>query len=475
MPEDPERAEGAGEEGFWSVAADSYEQKLEKEASKIIALWELGGDFAAMKPATGEAGSDEGAWSADAAPKPVDPPKAAPAPAPNAQGGKKGKKAGRRSRKTQLGHAAISTPSASASDETPEAKAPAVAVVAARVAVVGSPSPAAEPSAPEPSAQETPEPRSEAAASEPAASEPAPEPARPATVALMSGIEIDAGFAADVEAHRAKSNPPPAPAFTRPAPSRGVGQETMRVAAVESPDSERLQLPTSNNTKLFAAAAVAALFLVGVTAAYVVFSGPDEDSERASSPSAAAAAADEPEPEPEAPAQPVVAAAEPQAAEPQADDEPAPAEPAVEAAAVEEPAVAVAPEPPPEPAPPPEPTTARVTVRTVPPNATLQRDGEDVANPFQGEIDIGSRARFSASAEGFRDGSELVRVRDADAQEIVIELRARPQPRPQPQPQPQAAAPRAPRPAVAREPRPATPREPRARSRGAGFTTDNPY
>ena len=58
--------ETGGDEGFWSAAGDLDEAVAEEHASKIFALWELGGEFEKMKPAEDGTEEDGGAWAADA-------------------------------------------------------------------------------------------------------------------------------------------------------------------------------------------------------------------------------------------------------------------------------------------------------------------------------------------------------------------------------------------------------------------------
>ncbi|MEQ9705203.1 MAG: PEGA domain-containing protein, partial [Sandaracinaceae bacterium] len=128
-----------------------------------------------------------------------------------------------------------------------------------------------------------------------------------------------------------------------------------------------------------------------------------------------------------------------------------------------------------------EPATHVLSVRTNPPNATLELDGDEVANPFRGELEAGSRHRLSASAEGHRDATQTVRL--SGDRDVVLRLRPRPAPR-------ISASVGARRGGAARRSGSASRRGGAASSggsarrsggasgggrRGAGFSTDNPY
>ena len=265
----------------------------------------------------------------------------------------------------------------------------------------------------------------------------------------------------------------------------------------QSAEEEIVQLPTSSSTKLFLFAGVA-LLLLGLVGVAIAFSGGDE-AVRAEPPNAAQAPADEPEgpretelaaaeesqpasAETEAPeaaaetasaeAEAEVAAAEAAAAEAAAAEAAAAEAAAAEAAAAEVAAAEAAAQ---------EPATHVLSVRTNPPNATLELDGDEVANPFRGELEAGSRHRLSASAEGHRDATQTVRL--SGDRDVVLRLRPRPAPR-------ISASVGARRGGAARRGGSASRRGGAASSggsarrsggasgggrRGAGFSTDNPY
>ncbi|MCC6877357.1 MAG: hypothetical protein IT378_23835, partial [Sandaracinaceae bacterium] len=103
-------------------------------------------------------------------------------------------------------------------------------------------------------------------------------------------------------------------------------------------------------------------------------------------------------------------------------------------------------------------------------HAALLLDGQPVANPYRGELPLGSRHRIEASAGGHRSRGQSVRIASG-MRAIELELEALPPPRAAPaRPTPPAARPA--RPPVARPERPARPARP---ARRGGFTSDNPY
>lgn len=410
---DPKRADGKAndappEESFWAAAGGFSEKVAEEHASKIVALWELGGDFEALKPARGESGEDDGVWSAE-----------------------------RPSAVELEGEQAAEKREAAADDD--RKKAP---------------------------AEDEQNDEERAPASEKTSSE---EPAEP---------------------RAAQAAPEPAP------------------AAIDEP----VTLPTSNRTKLFAVVGVAACLLLAAVAFMAALGGGDAaELPRATltAPSVAAApqagpapatrAGEQAEPTDDSPsgddataelapaatvakaepAEAESAAAEPEPAAAVDKAEAAPAEPEPSSSPAElaasEPERAEAPvetatspalatslapaEPERAPQPPP---TATLRVRTEPPHASLTVDGRPASNPYTATVPVGSRVRLAAQAEGHRNASRTIRV-GSGTEEVTLTLAARPTPRARPA-----------RTQPARR-QPARTKAPERRTRGAGFTTQNPY
>lgn len=165
-----------------------------------------------------------------------------------------------------------------------------------------------------------------------------------------------------------------------------------------------------------------------------------------------------------APAQaaPVTTPQAPSAPEPSAAPAPAVAEPPPSAAAPVEPAAAPATDPVAEA---PAPSVARLSVATEPPDAKLLLDGEPVANPFDGELALGSDHTLEAKAEGYATEQRSLRLA-ADAR-VTMTLAAEPPP----PPAPKAVTPAKRKPVA----RPATKPKAAKPKRGAGFVADSPY
>ncbi len=135
-----------------------------------------------------------------------------------------------------------------------------------------------------------------------------------------------------------------------------------------------------------------------------------------------------------------------------------------------EPEPEVAPEPEPEP----EPVTYQLTVRTVPADATLTLDGETVANPLTRTVEPDeAEHHLVATADGYREASTTVSF-DGD-HDTVLTLEAEPPPPPVAMVEPPPAQMRSTRRTRRTSMRTTAMRQARMRSRGAGFTTSNPY
>lgn len=131
----------------------------------------------------------------------------------------------------------------------------------------------------------------------------------------------------------------------------------------------------------------------------------------------------------------------------------------------------------------PEPVTYQLSVRTVPPGASLTLDGQPVANPLSRAVEADEEEhRLVATAEGYEEASATLRF-DGD-HERVLTLEAEPPPPPVAMAEPAVmeapptmrASRRTTRRASMRTSMRTTASMRRSRmSRGAGFTTSNPY
>jgi hypothetical protein len=280
--------------------------------------------------------------------------------------------------------------------------------------------------------------------------EPAPQAAPPSPPVEAAPLDTDA----TVETPALTPDSPVFAAAERQASASAPRAARAAPEPRRPPPDEPVVLPSSGSAKLFLAIGAASIVGILIIGSAIVLTNKDDEPQRdhrAAAPSPAptpSAPAPAPSPAPVVAPEPAVAAAP--AIEPTAAAEPVP-EPVL------------APEPPP---PPPAPATTTLRVRTEPASATLTVDGRPASNPFEADLAIGARVRLAADAEGYRSASRTIRVEGgAPAQEITLTLAARPAPRATP---PRTAAPR-------RTPPPRRAAQPRTRSRGAGFTTDNPY
>lgn len=266
---------------------------------------------------------------------------------------------------------------------------------------------------------------------------------------LSSQDTTDEGAPPTVEAAPVATAPAPEPAVEVPTPAAPVAPAPEPTAAepvapVVRHAEDAVELPRSGSSRMFMVAG-GAVVLFAIGGLVFAFAGGDDR------PSGPSASANPPETEPAT--QDPAASSASRAAEAEVTDAPSgvdvediatgsvseaesaggtePAneiedEPGEEEVATTEPTVA--PVAPPEPMVEPAVTTARLSVRTVPAGARLTIDGETVPNPYQGDLDIGSRHRLAATAEGFRAARQ--RVRMSEDRELVLTLRERPAPRP---------------------------------------------
>jgi hypothetical protein len=450
---DPKREDDAGsnggsEGGFWRAAGGDFDdQAAEQHASKITALWELGGEFAALKPASADA-SDAEAWSAEPAQLPAAD-DAAIASAP-----------------TQVQAIPV------APQEIPVAPAHEVLVPPQEIPAAAPFEPAPPEPAPQPRASMPPEPLpSIMIADELPSVVLAPEPTRAsAPPAAQPEMMVEPATSA-TETVRAQAV---LPEFTRP-PAPEPRRRT----------EERVELPRSKSTRLFALAGLGALTLLAIVIGVAVYNNSSDEGEEIARADGTTHSANAPAEAEQAPA-----AIEPSSiqrgeaeqaalavrAAPLA-PEPAPGE------TLPQEELTAQPEPVPPPAPPP-PQLARLTVNTIPPTARLLLDGQQVANPYSEELPLGSRHALVALAEGHRAATREITLNDAQTLTLTLEERPAvvstpPAPAPRARTAPPARA-RVARPAPRARVRPApvarrtTQPAPRRR-RGAGFVTDNPY
>lgn len=114
------------------------------------------------------------------------------------------------------------------------------------------------------------------------------------------------------------------------------------------------------------------------------------------------------------------------------------------------------------------PARVAVSITVHPPEASLRLDGDEVSNPYQGELEQGSSHAFVAQADGYVDRE--LKLRFDKPRELTVKLKARPVAKPKPQVAKRPA--RTERPARAEARRPA---KKTTAPKGAGFVTDNPY
>lgn len=93
-----------------------------------------------------------------------------------------------------------------------------------------------------------------------------------------------------------------------------------------------------------------------------------------------------------------------------------------------------------------------LVVRALPESARLWLDGQQMANPFDVRLALGSKHKIDARNDGYETTSQTVRI-ESDAKLTIALRRATPEPAPRVQV------------------RPATPPP----AHGAGFVTTNPY
>lgn len=427
------------EDGFWAAAGGFSEQLAEQHASKIVALWELGGDAAALRPARSTSTETEpAAWSADVGSENA----ATQSPVETAR------EAGRPDTE------APEEPPSRA--EEPRAELDGTAAAAARI-----PGPASTAAALGPEPQREPSPVETApvvqAAPGGSPAEAPPAPRAPSAAELDEpSIIVSAALLADAKAS---------------------GRPKARVAPERRATAEPAT-PSRSRGRGIVVGAIAAVVLLGGALAVGSMLGGGEDpgaSLASRSPRVGAPPADE------GPADTGSLALVPPSAAPTVEPQPEiergeePPEPAPSPPTEARPSTPVA-SAPPEPEPGPRPTSARLQVQTVPASAQLTIDGRPVPSPFDGELPFGAH-RVEATAEGHRPASRTVRLRGAEA--ITLTLTPLPPPAP---PRERPAAP-AREPSIASGVRPALPtsipRErraaPRPGARGAGFVTDNPY
>lgn len=341
------------DEGMFPDSSE-FEAVAEEHASKIVALWELGVDFAG---GDAEEDDDAGKWSADA-------------------------------------------PS-----DADEAQAPA-AGEAAQAAAGESPAPGEAKAQEEAPAARPPfEADTDETAVQPPPEAAAPTPEQPAPAAAGSEHDPTVVDAPKLDM-QVPEEQPVRPAAAAAAPT---------APPMATPAADAVELPQSSSAKYFLFAGAAVLLLAVGGLAYA-FLGGDEDPDEADT-TAAAAPTQTPDEAPEV--------TEPTPAEQTEPPEPAaPSEPVAEATEATE-AEPAEPEVVEEPAEPPPPTTAALVVRTTPPSATLTLDGETVANPYDGQVEIGSSHRLVAELDGYRAARQSVRVnRD---RELTLTLRRAPQ------------------------------------------------
>lgn len=309
-------------------------------------------------------------------------------------------------------------------------------------------------------------PKAEPAKSEPAKADPAkaePPKTEPAKAASADAVTPAPAKAAVIPA---AEKAPVARASDRP-----LSTAEVRAISSEITDGYPAIVPSSRPTKAILVG-VAVLVALVVGTVWSMTGSPEAPTTNAS-PTNASPTTSPPEPTPPSPTPPTPTA-------------PEPAEPAEVTAVALETAPPVVEEPVVAPEPPPPPVEVRVTVRTVPANATLTLDGAAVTSPIVRPQDLLATSHtLEARADGYEPRTETVRF-DRDGT-VRVELRRVPPPVVTMAPEPPRVATTmattmatttamAPSMAPVRisTMAPATPMRATMAS-GAGFTTDNPY
>lgn len=497
----------ADESSFWSAAGGFDDAIAEEHASKIVALWELGGEFEALKPARGHEASDDASWSAGTTDEARDasaaPPEAETSPGsrPSARG-KPHKAAGADGEPGEDGEKSLHGSETNAEKAGDATKAGTVS------APSGAEGPASRETSTAASAGSSPIERGESNRSPASESDLAQNDSPSGDEAISNASPSSEGF------HPGHSDPPVASEATvivseeltssSLAPREETDQAEVadpREAALRAklaklfPQTgprttvpalaETLRLPTSNHAKLLVIGAVAAVGLLAILGGTIVWSNSTPDGEEAKVSAAPPEIAEAPvaTPTSEAPSESAPAVTPPSVTTPPVatprDDEPSAAA-ANDPTAQDESADEVGSEPESE-----NPSavaslggpithpiaaeaaesraTAILQVRTVPANAALTLDGREVENPYRGELEVGSEHRFVATAQGRRTRTRTVNI---TADETIV-LRLLP---------PRAATTR-----PARSPRSGATRATRRRAsassepRGSAFMFENPY